>query len=66
MQASRERLQQGQRHRLVKTPHLAWEAGAGRNRGRERPGFSCRKWDVVESVGRVLTDSPPTWLIGGG
>lgn len=35
-------------------------------RWRERAGFSCGKWEVVESIGGILADSPPAWLIDGG
>ena len=45
----------------MRTPHLAWKEDGGKEQG-----FSCRKWEVVESTDGVLADSPPTWLIDGG
>lgn len=54
-QTSQGRLQQGPRHRALEqtrgleTPHMLWKAGAGRNGKRERPGISCRKWEIAGS-----------------
>lgn len=45
----------------VETPHVVWKAGSGRNRLNERSGLSCSKWEVVESLGRVLTHLADRW-----